>query len=203
MWPRDWGARAAAVSAEQGRAWRRGAASVPPWPFGEPGPAARLGQPGRTPPKPRTPGVAAVFPKGPHARGEDRGPAFPLWQSLVPPPLSLPTWGGHPPSYDAVPASSPRLHSALRRGGERPPPLGCGLRLPGVRCPSRGLCPCPGTGPAAQHPGLRARSQALLPKRLPGASAPSQASRPPLHFKEHPQALTPVQDSSGAPFPTE
>lgn len=95
------------------------------------------------------------------------------------------------------------LRSALRRGGERPPPLGCGLRLPGVRCPSRGLCPCPcpcpGTGPAAQHPGLRARSQALLPKRLPGASAPSQASRPPLHFREHPQSL---QDSSGAPcFP--
>lgn len=78
---------------------RRGAASVPPWPFRELGLAARLGQPGQTPPKPRTPMVATVFPQGPHARGEDLGPAFPLWQSPVP------------------------LHSAFRRGVDTHPPM--------------------------------------------------------------------------------
>lgn len=90
------------------------------------------------------------------------------------------------------------LPSGVEENAPRNPP-GCGLRLPGVSGPSRGLCPCPGTGPPAQHPGLRARRQAPLPKRLPDAAAPSQASRPPLHFKEHPQSLTPVPDSSGAP----
>lgn len=92
---------------------------VPLSPFGEPGWAARPGQPGRTLPKSHTPG-AFVFPAG--------GP---------------PDQGQEPQANvsNSRSALSP-LHSAFRRGvGDHHP--GRYLLLPGVCCPSRVLYPYP------------------------------------------------------------